>query len=217
MQDILVRPQTTEETQDLDLLVLAAGRRSCVGINLRSGALVRTHQSEPSSVGLGPFDTARAPMLLRQTDRPDQPEAVEVQRPLTPTGVMGGWRVDRALRNVSHPGTKPLLGFVGPALPYWELDGDRPSVSVIPIDSSVSISVDHRGVRCRFVWHHGGVDLPLEDLRVLAKLDWLPSGPLRGRRLHHSLGFRPERAVVALSRPIKGYCYKVIAGLLPEP
>jgi hypothetical protein len=199
------------------MLVLAASRRSCVGVNLRTGALVRTHQPMVSTERLEPYDTAHASIAHQQIARADQPESVEIATPLSVTGSMYGWRVDRILRNVSHPERVPLFGCGGPAMPFWSLDGDRPSVSIVPATSSLSVSIDHRGVRCRFLWNNGRVDLPLEDPTVLSMLDWLPSGPLHGPRLNRAVGFRPNRLVIALSRPIKGYCYKVVAGLLPAP
>lgn len=214
---MLVRPQVVEDLEDLDVLVLAAGRRSCVGVDLRSGALVRTHQPSARKTLLQPFDTARAPISPHRIERAEEPEAIALAAPLEVTGFMQGWRVDRILRNVSHPEHTPLFGCGGPAMPFWTLDGDRPSVSVVPVNSGMTVSIDHRGVRCRFIWNNGHVDLPLEDPAVLSMLDWLPSSPLQGSRLSRAIGFRPGRVVVALSRPIKGYCYKVVAGLLPNP
>ena len=217
MRDLLVRPQLSELQRELDLLVLASGSRSCVGIDLRTGALVRTHQARRNTEVLQPFDTARARIATAKFDRPEQPEAVAIGSPLTWTGSMFGWRVDRYLRSVSHPERSPLFGCAGLALPIWTLDGDRPSVSVVPVDSSFSVTVSPRGVRCSFQWNTGTVELPLEDANVLSLLDWLPPSPLSGRRLRQAIGFRPHRAVIALSRPMRGYCYKVVAGLLPPP
>lgn len=214
---MLVGPGTATVQPALDVLVLAAGRRSCVGIDLRSGALVRTHEPRSNGDLLRPFDTARATIARTQIDRPEQPEAIAVETPLARTGSMFGWRVDRVLRNVSHPEHKPLFGSASPALPFWTLDGDRPSVSVLAVNSGVSVCVDARGVRCRFPWNNATVDLPLEDTSVLAMLDWLPDSPLHGMRLARAIGFQPKRLVVALSRPFQGYCYKVVAGLLPSP
>ena len=217
MRDLLVWPQLRELQQELDLLVLASGSRSCVGIDLSTGALVRTHQARSSTELLRPYDTARARIATAQTLRPEQPEALAIGTPLTWTGSLFGWRVDRCLRSVSHPEHAPLFGCAGPALPVWTLDGDRPSVSVLPVDSSFSLNVSERGVRCSFRWNTGTVELPLDDASVLSQLDWLPASPLAGRKLHRAIGFRPHRVVVALSRPIRGYCYKVVAGLLPPP
>lgn len=70
-----------------------------------------------------------------------------------------------------------------------------------------------RGLRARFEWNGQRHDLPLEDIRLLSQLDWLPSstGSVPVKRL---LGFRPDRLVVALGHPNRGYCPKVVAGLL---
>jgi hypothetical protein len=215
---ILGETQQPATVGELDILVLAAGRRSCIGVHLGTGALVRTHQPRATGDQLLPFDTARALVSKSQFERLDQPEALEIATPLTWSGSMYGWRVDRILRSVMHPLNQPLLGSVSSTLPFWTIKGDRPSVSLVSIaSSSLSITVDGRGVRCRFPWNNGFIDLPLEDRSVLSRLDWLPSSPLQGSTLTRAIGFRPARAIVALSRPVNGYCHKVIAGLLPRP
>ncbi len=217
MRDLLVRPPTLQSGADFELLVLASGRRSCIGVDLDSGALVRTHQPRKNDVVLAPFDTARSTLASHQFERAEQPESVEIAKPLQWTGTMSGWRVDRVLRSVTHPEKHHLLGTVGPSVPFWTITGDRPSVSVVPVSSSLSISIDHRGVRCQFSWNANSMNLPLEDPQVLSMLDWLPNSPLSGIRLARAIGFRPARVVVALSKPHQGYCHKVIAGLLPRP
>jgi hypothetical protein len=53
--------------------------------------------------------------------------------------------------------------------------------------------------------------LPLADRGAAAALD--RGGPAH---LSRALGFHPRRLLVALSPPVNGYCYKVVAGLLPR-
>ena len=166
-------------------------------------------------MGLQPFSVVRAEVGDPQAERTEQPEAIDVRLPLRPLGRLVGVRCERLLRSIGTDADHSSLGIPGPGIPLWQLDGSRPSVEVLRIPSSATISVDERGVRCSFRWDRGAESLPVEDIRLLRQLDWLPSGRLSLRDCTPALGFRPSRMTVALSRPTNGYCYKVIASLLP--
>jgi len=85
-----------------------------------------------------------------------------------------------------------LLGFAGPAVPYWTLTGERASVAVVAPSARPVLA----GGECRFQWRN-----TLHALPVLpAALASCPS--------------RPRHLLVALSPPRAGHCYKVVAGLL---
>lgn len=222
MRDTLVRRRaassaaTAASSVDLEVLVLAGGRRSCVGVDLATGAFVRTHQQVPQPEFLAPFTVAAARRSPRVLDRPEQPEAVALSTALEPLGELRGWRADRILRPLQLPRDRHILGMQGPSVPCWTLDRSRPSVALVALDSEVIVSVTERGVRASFAWNGYRIDAPLEDPAVLGRLDWFPERILRGRRLIDIVGFRPERLVMALSRPQNGHCYRVVASLLPR-
>ena len=80
-----------------------------------------------------------------------------------------------------------------------------------------AVLATHRGYRCQFSWRGIDHDLPLGDARLAAVLEQSGRRGFTGDALAHLLGNRPSRVVVALSAPHGGYCYKVVAGLLPKP
>ena len=213
MGRVIVRTVNAAPGSLLDLVLLAPARRSCVAVDLATNAILRVHH--PRQVELQPFSVVRVEVSEPQAERLEQPEAIDVRSPLRPVGRILGMRCERLLRSIGTDADHAALGIPGPGISLWQLDGSRPSVEVLRVPSSTTISVDERGVRCRFRWAHGVEDLPVEDTRLLRQLDWLPSGRLALRDCAPALGFRPSRMTVALSRPSHGYCYKVIASLLP--
>jgi hypothetical protein len=210
----LLRQRADVAQAQLELLVLTSGRRTSVGVDLTTGALLRTHQ--PVGEQLQRFDIARGDVSQWQTDRPDQPEGIDLSTPLTVIGQMFPRRVERFLRPLLHPTGQPILGAQGPSVPCWTLDGNRPTVAVVAPQSEVSVTVNEKGVHAHFVWNNHWMQAPLEDPAVLARLDWLPDSPLSGRRLAEAIGFRPGKLVMVFSRPKQGHCYRVVAGLLPK-
>jgi hypothetical protein len=214
MGETLVRCRTNTPGSTLELMVLASGRRSCIAVDLDSGAFVRA--IEPSSRPLlAPFTVVRGRTIEPEYDRPEQPELASFERPLTPIGLINARRAERFIRPLIHPKNRPLLGFFGPSTPWWEHETTGPSVAVVDIDKTLRANLTANGLRARFLWNAGVHDLPLEDLRLLGRLDWVPQHANVGLPLTEMLGFRPNRIVVAISRPLNGYCSKVIAGLLP--
>ncbi len=211
----MLRQRTLVPHAELDLLVLTASRRTCVGVDLASGTLLRTHQPVAGEQ-LERFDVVHGWVSESQQDRPDQPESIDLAASLTVTGQMLPRRAERFLRPILHPNNQPILGAQGPSVPCWTLDGNRPSVAVVLPQSDISVTVSHKGVTAHFVWNQHWVEAPLEDPAVLARLDWLPDSPLSGRKLAEAIGFRPGKLVMALSRPRHGHCYRVVAGLLPR-
>lgn len=209
----IVRSVNTAPGAELQLVVLAPARRSCVAVDLASSAVVRVHH--PRQAAVTPLSVVEVTVGETVADRLDQPEALHAAHPLRPIGRLLGMRYERLLRSIESEANHSALGIVGPGLPMWELDGSRPSVEILRLPPSTSITVDDRGVRSRFRWGHGAEDLPIEDPQLLRRLDWLPSGRMSLPSLAPVLGFRPSRVAVALSRPKQGYCYKVVAGLLP--
>jgi hypothetical protein len=182
------------------MLVLVPSPSECIGIDLSSGALVRA--VVPAGSGLMPYDVASAPMA--EAGFPDElapPETIELATPAKRVGRLTGRRAERYLRPLLHPRRTPLLGFSGPAVPYWSLCRDRPTVSIVEPRVGPDVWLSERGLRCRFAWHGHVHDLPL-DARPRST-SRLQAGGLR--------------LVVALGPPRDGYCYKSVAGILPRP
>ena len=183
------------------MMVLAPARWGCLGVDLGSGAFVRARFRGSSA--LVPFDVAAAP--VGRDPYPDElrpPEAVVLAAAPRRMGRLTGRRAERYLRPLLHPRRRPLLGFTGPALPYWELAGDRPTVALFEADAGPELVDTPRGLRCRFGWQGCVHELPLDDSR--------PVAVAQGR------AGRP-RLLVALSAPHRGYCYKLVTALLPRP
>ena len=182
------------------MLVLVPSPRECIGIDLSSGALVRA--LVPAGSGLMPYDTAAATVLEDPlTDELVPPETVELATPARRLGRLTGRRAERYLRPLLHPRRTPLLGFSGPAIPYWSVGRDRPTVSIVEPRVGPDVVLSDGGFRCRFAWHGHRHELPLDaDPRSTSRL-----------------GAGGLRLVVALGAPRDGYCYKTVAGILPRP
>ncbi len=204
----------------LELLVLAAHDRYCAGVDLASGALVRTWAPTGRRPPLRPYDTARATLSGTAEWIPDPaaPEALPVVEAPEPTGRLAGRRVERLLRPLVHPPHQPLLGSHGPAVPFWERRPDRPSAAVVQPEgpggwrSAEPAAVLHRRgtyLACRFVWRGVVVELPCVDRRAAAAMD-------RAGRALRALE-RGTRLVVALHPPIDGHCHKVVEAVLRRP
>ena len=190
---VTVAGHTSLAGAEVQLLVLGGGRRWCAAIHLGTGALVSARWSEPSDPPLAPFTLARGLMAPDQGGAdPIRPEDVALAVPPEPVGRTSRRRAERWLRPVLHPDREHLLGFPGPAVPYWTLSGARPSLAVVAPLGEVRVA---RG-QCRFRWRNVEHALPV----LPQALDTVPH--------------RPRRLVVTLSPPRDGHCYKLVAALL---
>jgi hypothetical protein len=204
----------------LELLVLAANHRYCAGVDLASGALVRTWSPAGLRQPLRPYDTAQVTLAAAIDCIPDpsEPEGLPLVSPPEPTGRLGGRRVERLLRPLLHPGHEPLLGTHAPAVPFWERRPDRPSIAVVQPEGAGGRLVGEPPavlarsgpyLACRFLWRGTAIELPCVDRRAAAAMD------RAGRR---RMGVdRGTRLVVALNPPIDGHCHKVVEAVLPRP
>ena len=206
----------------LRMLVLARGNRTCVGIDLDSGAFVRAGEPHTDeSTALDPFDVAEAYVADVDPDDTDeispQPEYVAVETPMQRVGALRGRGAERLLRPLLHPPSHAIFGFTGPATPWWECAGDRPSITLVQPETRPTIVNDARGLGSVFRW--GGVAqwLPIADRRCLVRLAEGARHPSGAMHIEDLLGFRPTRVVVALTRPRGPHCYKVAVGFLPKP
>lgn len=184
------------EGVELSLLVLSVSALGLAAVDLASGAVVRADAGFLSGLGIRPYDVVSA--LLAADSGPldrTQPEAVALAGPPVPLRRLTPRRADRWLRPLLHPERAHILGFAGPSVPFWELDGSRPSVAVVEASAAVGVGDDGL-LRCRFLWRTLVHDLPVVAARGAA----LPS--------------TADRVVVALTPPVEGHCYKVVTGLL---
>ncbi|MGH9281944.1 MAG: hypothetical protein ACRD0S_03295, partial [Acidimicrobiales bacterium] len=154
---VTIAGRTSLAGGEVELLLLAGGQRWCAAIHLGTGALVSARWEVPAD-DLAPLLLARARVADDQGDiDPMRPEEVVLATPPRPTGRAGRRQVEKLLRPVMHPAGEHLLGFPGPAAPYWTLTGTRPSVAVLaPPDPPVIA-----GGTCRFRWRNVHHDLPL--------------------------------------------------------
>ncbi len=197
MRTLVDQPRRAERAGvELTLLVLSVSPLGLAAVDLGSGGVVRTGPDLLDGLALHPYDVVSArlaagPVPLDLT----QPEAVsltDVSRPLrrlTPS------RAEQWLHPLLHPEWAHLLGFAGPSVPFWQLDGSRPSVAVVEARAAVGIGDDGL-LRCRFLWRTLVHDLPVAAGRGTPV-------PRQAARL-----------VLGLTPPVEGHCYKVVTGLL---
>jgi len=186
-----------EEGVELSLLVLSVSALGLAAVDLASGAVVRTGAGRLlDGLHLRPYDVVGA-RLAADAEPPDrtQPEAVALAGPPRPLHRIAPRRADRWLRPLLHPERAHLLGFAGPSIPFWELDGSRPSVAIAAANAAVGVGDDGL-LRCRFLWRTLVHDLPV----AVSRESLLPS--------------QATRIVVALTSPVEGHCYKVVTGVL---
>lgn len=179
---------------EVQFLVLAGGQRWCAAIDLSCGALVtaRWPEAVPALESFSVVEGVIRPADGTAEADPVRPEQLLLAGAPRPVGHLSRRRAERWIRPVLHPPGEHLLGFAGPAAPYWTLTGTTPSVTVVDPPSPPEVA----GTHCRFHWRNVVQALPL-----------LPQA------LAASPG-RPRRVVVTLSEPRRGQCYKVAAGLL---
>lgn len=148
---------------------------------------------EGPTARLAPLVVAQARVAGDQGDAdPVRPEEVTLDAAPVEVGRSTRRRAEKWLRPLLHPSGEHLLGFAGPAAPYWTLTGTRPSLAVVAPQEPPVVGDG----RCRFRWRDLSHVLPV----LPQALDTCPS--------------RPRRLVVALSAPRAGHCYKVVAALL---
>ena len=199
----------------LRMLVLAADRGGCVGVDMESGAFVRA--TFPGGAdGLAPFDVAVGEITV-PSEPVDQsrPESVALAAPPQRVGSVTPRRAERWLEPLQHPRRGTLLGFPGRAVPYWTLAGDRPSLTLVELAAGPQVRRTSFGYECRFIWQGARHQLPLLDQRTLARLDEVGWPRYSARDVQHLLGYRVRRLLVVLTPPSRGYCFKVVASLLP--
>jgi hypothetical protein len=217
--------RTSRPGTQLSLVVLAAEPGGCIAVDLDSGALVRAGHPGVWSDPPAPYDLVQGtlgdPTAL--VFDPARPEAVLLEAPPRRVGRLPRWRVERYLRSLRHPRARHLLGWAGPAVAYWTLDGAHPSAGIVEPQAGPAVLRRPAGqggrdqLRCRFAWADLVLDLPVTDLRVAAALERSGAPALSGGALGRVIGGPPRHLVIALTPPVAGHCYKVVAAILPRP
>lgn len=195
---------------ELRMLVLANEPGGSIGVDLDSGCFVRPEHA-PCPEPAAPFDVVTGE-IAGSVEPPDaaRPEAVELAGAPRRVGRLSPRRAERLLAPLRHPAQLPLLGMGPGAVPYWTLEGDRPSLALVEPRGGPRLAWGPTGLECRF-WWGGEYELPVTDELLAARADTYGlEVPLR--RL---VGFRPRRLLVVLTRPVDGYCQKAVAALLP--
>jgi hypothetical protein len=204
----------------LHLLVLAASTDDTTAVDLSSGTILRLRVPWPEghAPDLAMFDVVET-TLAEDPEHDDlaQPEAATVAGLPRQVGTLRGRRVRRLLdRLVARP-DGPLLGFPGPAAPYWEFRGARPSVALVePTRGPQLIRRRDDSTWVRFGWQRDDVWLPVEDRHAIRAIAAARRERLAGKDLATALGFRPEYLLVSVTQPREGHCYKVLTAVLPR-
>jgi hypothetical protein len=212
--------RTADDGSLLRLLVLAPDEGGCAAVDLDSGAFVRAEAPGGEVLeDFAPYDVVET-RLAGSEEPPDpaRPEAVVLAERPRRIGQLRGRRANRYLHALLAPQSAPLLGFPGPAAPYWTVTGAHPSLALVAPELGPAVVRRNPGViRARFRWGGRDHSLPVACRRLRAA--FLDSGrpELGGEALARRLGFRPRYLLLALTRPRLGHCYKTVAAALPPP
>ena len=191
--------RTTVPGAELRLLVLASSRRGLIGVDLDSGAFVRAHH--PDRDALAPFEVVAGRIADGEPFvSPHEPEAADLADAPQRVGRLTGRRAERYLRPLLHPSGTHLMGFPTPTVPYWTLEGDRPSVALLQPDAGPAVKQTPAGFLCRFAWRGADHDLPLARLttkRGLRPNRTAPAAPPAGSDFDRRQGVSIEPAAIA--------------------
>jgi hypothetical protein len=195
----------------LKLLVVAADGQHCAGVDLDSGALVRTWSPQAVRQKLEPYDVVEVTLDEDNDVVPDpsEPEALGLVKAPELVSRMRGRRCERLLRPLLHPRGQPLLGVASPVIPFWERQADQPSIALVDPEGPISLWRDGPYLACRFWWLDHERELPCLDRRIAGVMD-------RAHRTRMIAG-KGDRLVVSLTPPIDGRCHKVVEAILPRP
>ncbi len=194
----------------LRLLLLAPGDGEAAGIDLDTGGLVWAvwdpEASNVVAIRLRPLDVVTARTVANPpAPDPARPETVELKDPPVAIGRLQGRRAARLLTPLHHPEKNELLGFAGPAVPYWTLEGDHPSMTIVNPYGDVVLVTTEEGLMVRFRFRGHVNELPCTDQAAIDAI---------AKRGGHSLRAK-RRLLVTLSAPYLGHCYKIVPALLP--
>lgn len=192
----------------LELLVVACADSHCAGVDLATGALVRTWSPVAPEERIRPFDVVSVTTDDDNEAVPDpaQPEAIGLIEAPRVVDRVHGRRSERLLRPLLHPHNQPLLGISGTAIPFWQRSSDHPSIAIVEPPGRIVLVRDGGYLGCRFVWQGHERELPCMDRALAGHMD-------RHGRTRLTAG-KGDRLVVALTGPMDGRCHKVVESLL---
>lgn len=193
------------------LLLLAPGEGEAACIDLDTGGLVwAVWDPDPDaaqvvSINLRPLDVVSARTVANPNPPdPSRPETIELVDPPVAVGRLRGRRAQKLLTPLHHPERDQVLGFAGPAIPYWTLIGDHPSMTIVNPYGEVVLVPTVEGLMVRFRFRGVIHELPCTDAAAAAAVT-AKGGAVKAKR----------RLLVTLSAPYMGHCYKVVPALLP--
>ena len=193
------------------LLLLAPGEGEAACVDLDTGGLVwAVWNPDPDatkivSINLRPLDVCAARTVHNPSPPdPSRTETIELVDPPVAIGRLRGRRAQKLLTPLHHPEKDQLLGFAGPAIPYWTLVGDHPSMTIVNPYGEVVLVPTDEGLMVRFRFRGVIYELPCTDAAAAAAVT-ARGGPVKAKR----------RLLVTLSPPYIGHCYKVVPALLP--
>lgn len=212
-------PRASAPGARLTCVVLAASAEEWVGVDVASGALVRSAAGRGETFArVVPMDVIRFALAPGTVPAdPARPEAVVPAEEPARAGRLRARKARRLLARLAAPERDgaPLLGAWGPSVAFVDLDGSRPSVVLVSVDRrGLSLQRD-RDQRPEAVLVWGGIPqrLPLSDPVALDRVGGL-RGRLEGGSLESALGFRPAYAVVGLGAVEDGHARKELLALL---
>ncbi len=196
------------EGATLEILVVAADDVHCAGIDLNTGALVRTWAPLAPETRIRPFDVVQVTSDANPEIVPDpaQPEAISLAAPPQVVDRMTGRRCERLIRPLLHPRNQPLLGISATAVPFWQRSGDHPSIALVEPAGSILMVREGSYLGCRFEWQDHERELPCLDRALAGHMD-------RNGLTRMAVG-RGDRLVISLTAPIDGRCHKVVETVL---
>jgi len=191
------------------LLLLAPGEGEAACVDLDTGGLLWAIWDPEASnvvpIRLRPLDVVTARTVINPAPPdPARPETIELVDPPVAIGRLRGRRAQRLLTPLHHPEKDQLLGFAGPAVPYWTLAGDHPSMTIVNPYGDVVLLPTDDGLVVRFRFRGVVHEMPCTDASAAAAVT-AKGGAVKA----------PRRLLVTLSAPYLGHCYKVVPALLP--
>lgn len=212
-------PRASAPGAHLTCVVLAASEGEWVGVDVTSGALVRSPAGRAEAfASVAPMDLVR--FALAPGDGPADPARPEAVVPAEAPARAGRLRPRKARRLLARLAAPerdgaPLLGTWGPSVAFVDLDGSRPSVVLVGVDRrGLTLQCDRdQQPEAVLVWGGMPQRLPLRDPIALKRVG-SPRGRLEGGPLEGALGFRPAYAVVALGAVEGGHARKELLALL---
>ena len=214
------RIRASEVGEPLEFVTLRSGRRSCIGLDLFSGALLEaffaTPLAEDGEVPVA-FTVVHGEIVHDpEPADPSRPERVVLAEAPAIGDVIGGRALDRLLAATDAPLNSPLLGYIGSGMPFEDLDGMRPSLCTVR-PRAAELLRTRTGSMCNVVLGDAVHELPVADPRVAMALDQLGTDRIDTRVFERATGFGGDRLVVGLLPPDEGWCAKGVLALVPKP